>query len=528
MKSKKTAALSFFIVIAAAVPLMIFLLGREQKESGTRPSRNFVLIEPGETPEAIAAKAAQVVPSPRQWDWQTREFMAFAHFGINTFTDREWGEGTEDPRLFNPTDFDARQWVRVVKDAGMKTLILTAKHHDGFCLWPTALTAHSVKSSPWRDGKGDVVAEVAAACREAGIGFGVYLSPWDRHEPSYGDSPRYNEFFRRQLRELLTQYGPVAEVWFDGACAEGPNGKRQEYDWPSYYRLIRELQFEAAIAIMGPDARWVGTESGYGRETEWSVLPVDVPDPAAVAASTAADPMDGAFTPIDRMAEDLGSREKLASARALIWYPAETDVSIRPGWFYHPAQNAEVKTPEKLLDIYENSIGRNGVLLLNIPPDTRGRIHENDERALMGLRGLLDGTYGTNLAAGARVRASGAAVGRGPEYVLDRNPDTYWSAPAGSEAGELVFDLPVPVVFDRLVLQEHIRTGQRIEAFSLEVEENGAWRTVVRGTTVGSKRILRFPPVSASRLRLVIERSRTAPALSSFGLHRTPVKGASS
>jgi len=514
MKSKKTAALSFFLVIAAAIPIMIFLLNLEQKESGPPPAQNFVLLESGEALDSIVAKAAQVVPLPRQWDWQTRELMAFAHFGINTFTDREWGEGAEDPKLFHPTDFDARQWVRVIKDAGLKTLILTAKHHDGFCLWPTAQTSHSVKSSPWRGGKGDVVGEVAAACREAGIGFGVYLSPWDRHEPSYGDSPRYNEFFRNQLRELLTQYGSVAEIWFDGACAEGPNGKRQEYDWPSYYRLIRELQPDAVIAIMGPDARWVGTESGYGRETEWSVLPVDE------------DPASAIFVPKDRTAEDLGSRDKLASARALIWYPAETDVSIRPGWFYHPTQDSEVKAPEKLLDIYESSVGRNGVLLLNIPPDTRGRIHENDERSLLGLRRLLDATYGTNLAAGAAARASGAAAGRGPEHVLDGDPDTFWSAPVGSEAGEIVFDLAAPVVFDRIVLQEHIRSGQRIEAFSLDVEENGAWKTIARGTTVGYKRILRFPRVTAGRVRLAIGKSRTAPTLTSFGLYLSPFEGA--
>jgi alpha-L-fucosidase len=238
------------------------------------------------------------------------------------------------------------------------------------------------------------------------------------------------------------------------------------------------------------------------------------------------DPASGIFVPKDRTADDLGSRDKLASARALIWYPAETDVSIRPGWFYHPAQDGEVKAPEKLLDIYESSVGRNGVLLLNIPPDTRGRIHENDERSLLGLRRLLDATYGTNLAAGAATRASGEAAGRGTENALDGNPETYWSAPIGSESGEIVFDLAAPVVFDRLVLQEHIRSGQRIEAFVLDVEEKGAWKTIVRGTTVGYKRILRFPRVTAAKVRLVIEKSRTAPTLASFGLHLSPIEGA--
>ena len=243
---------------------------------------NFVLISPGEPLAAIVAKAARVAPSPAQWAWQEREVIAFAHFGMDTFTDREWGDGKEDPALFNPTAFDARQWARVLKAAGMKMLIVTAKHHDGFCLWPSRYTDHCVRASPWRGGKGDVVAEVAAACAEEGLALGVYLSPWDRNAPSYGDSPRYNEHFRNQLRELLTQYGPIAEVWFDGACGEGPNGKRQEYDWASYYGVIRELQPQAVIAIMGPDVRWVGTESGYGRETEWSVVPANISDASAI------------------------------------------------------------------------------------------------------------------------------------------------------------------------------------------------------------------------------------------------------
>ena len=525
MGSKKTAGYVLLVAVAVAIPLLTSRINRERKSStGSGPVRNYALIGQGEPPESIVRKAAAVVPSRRQWAWQAREYMAFIHFGVNTFTDREWGDGTEDPVIFNPTDFDARQWVRVVKEAGMKTLIVTAKHHDGFCLWPTALTAHSVRSSPWREGKGDVVGEVAAACREAGVGFGVYLSPWDRHEPSYGDTPRYNEYFRAQLRELLTGYGPIAEVWLDGACGEGPNGKRQEYDWPSYYRLIRELQPGAVIAIMGPDVRWVGTESGYGRETEWSVIPVAVRDPAALAADSGPFPLDAVFVPRDLTEEDLGGRDRLASAAVLAWYPTETDVSIRPGWFYHPSQDGEVKTPEELREIYESSVGRNGVLLLNVPPDKRGLIHENDARSLLGLRRLLDRTYRTNLAAGAAVRASGAAAGRGPENILDDDPDTFWAAPEGSKAAEIVFDLPGPAEFDRLVLQEYIRAGQRVEAFSLDIGDDGAWKTLARGTTIGYKRILRFPPVSARKVRLVIEKSRTNPMLASFGLHRSPPK----
>ena len=260
---------------------------------------------------------------------------------MNTFTDREWGEGTEDPKLFDPTDLDADQWVEAVKAAGIRGLIVTAKHHDGFCLWPSQFTEHSVKSSPWKDGKGDVVGEVAAACRKGGLKFGVYLSPWDRHEPCYGDSPRYNEHFKDQLRELLTDYGEVSEVWFDGACGEGPNGKRQVYDWAGYFALIRELQPKAVISIMGPDARWIGNEAGVTRESEWSVIPVvgfdDLPD----------EKNPGGIAHLDAQAQDLGSLDRIAEVAKqggrLIWYPGQVDVSIRPGWFYHAAEDDKVK-----------------------------------------------------------------------------------------------------------------------------------------------------------------------------------------
>ena len=527
MTSKKQAGYFLIVATAAAIPFLTAQIRRERMPAPeTVPGRNFALIEPGEPLDSIVRKAAHVVPAPRQWLWQSREFAAFVHFGINTFTDKEWGDGTEDPALFNPTDFDACQWVQVIKDAGMKTLILTAKHHDGFCLWPTAETDHSVKNSPWRGGKGDVVGEVAAACREFGIGFGFYLSPWDRHEPSYGDSPRYNEHFRRQLRELLTHYGPIAEVWFDGAPGDdAPERKGQVYDWASYYRLIRELQPEAMAAIMAPDARWVGTESGYGRETEWSVLPVRMPIPAAVAASSSPFAMDAVFTPRDLTDADLGSREKLAGATALIWYPAETDVSIRPGWFYHSSQNGAVKSPDKLLDIYESSVGRNGLLLLNIPPDRRGRIHERDEQQLWMFRFLLDATYGKNLAAGAAVRSPSADAGHGPENVLDENIDTYWTTTREEETATIEFDLPAAETFDRLALREYIRAGQRIESFVLEIEEAGGWKPVARGTTVGAMRILGFDKITARRVRLVVEKSRANPALASFGLHNVPVVG---
>ncbi len=512
--------MGFFLVLLAAIPIMIIVFQVQQKETESGPGKSYAFIEPGDDEAAVIRKAASVVPSPRQADWQARELIAFAHFGMNTFTNREWGEGTEDPKLFHPTELDARQWARVLKEAGMKTLIVTAKHHDGFCLWPTALTDHSVKSSPWKDGKGDVVGEVAAACREAGLGFGVYLSPWDRHEKTYGDSPRYNEYFRAQLRELLTGYGPVAEVWFDGACAEGPNGKKQVYDWPSYYKLIRELQPAAVIAIMGPDVRWVGTESGYGRETEWSVVPADISDPAAVASASQREPLDGAFTPQDLTKEDLGSRAAIRGAKSLVWYPAETDVSIRPGWFYHPDQDDQVKPPDKLVDIYFSSVGRNGVLLLNVPPDKRGLIHESDAAAMREMRRILEATFGASAAAGAKAKADTRAPGHGAELILDGDPASYWQAEPEAEAAVITLRLAKTGTFDCAMLQEAIGVGQRIEAFRLESRQGETWTGFARGTTVGAKRLLRFAPVTTDAIRIIIEQSRLNPTLAAFGLHK--------
>jgi alpha-L-fucosidase len=477
---------------------------------------NFVLIPSGVPVEKIVYTAAHIIPSPNQLAWQEMEFIAFVHFGMNTFTDREWGEGTESPSLFNPTDFDARQWARVLKEAGLKMLIVTAKHHDGFCLWPSQCTEHSVRSSPWRQGKGDVVREVAEACREAGLKFGIYLSPWDRHEPTYGDSPAYNEHFRSQLRELLTNYGEVGEVWFDGAYGEGPNGKRQEYDWPSYYRVVRECQPKAVIFGMGPDLRWVGTETGYGRETEWSVVPMEIREPMIKPAPS----LDDLFIPGDMTADDLGSRGKIAGARALAWYPAETDVSIRPGWFYHASQDEEVKTPEKLMDIYFSSVGRNGVLLLNVPPDKRGHIHENDIKSLMDMRRILDTTFQTNLVSGARVEASNENEDHPARSILDEDKGTYWTTAGGVESAVLEFALPEKQTFDLAMLQENICVGQRVEEFSLESWNGKGWVLFVQGTTIGYKRLLRFPETTTDKVRLTIIKCRTSPTLSAFGLFK--------
>jgi len=519
---KSTDGVVSRVCVAACFIVLMSGCGHAPNETDEFTGRSFVLLKKGETMDEIVRKAANVVPSKRQFRWQQREQIAFVHFGMNTFTDREWGEGSESPSTFNPTALDARQWATIVKEAGMRMLILTAKHHDGFCLWPSKYTEHSVKNSPWRNGNGDLVAEVAAACKEIGIDFGIYLSPWDRHEPSYGDSPRYNEYFRNQLRELLTNYGTVSEVWFDGACGEGPNGKRQVYDWRSYYAIVRELQPDAVIFGMGPDVRWVGTESGYGRETEWSVIPiVDERLDSLIAGYPEADAADGLVYG-DRMGEDLGSREKIRSAQALIWYPAETDVSIRPGWFYHADQDHQVLEPEKLVDIYFSSVGRNGVLLLNIPPDKRGRIHAQDIKHLLQMRDILSETFKTNLAHASTVLASNQKAGHSGDAIMDGDERTYWTTESGVDSSTVVFMLRHQATFDRVLLQEHIRVGQRVESFHLEAWDGSSWVRFAGGTTIGYKRLLRFSPVTAQRVRLVIERSRTSPTLTGFGLFKSP------
>lgn len=485
-----------------------------QKSSG----KNFAVIQEGDTQQEIVRKAANVVPSPRQLRWQQLELTAFFHYGINTFTGREWGDGKEDPKIFDPARLDARQWVRTAKEAGIKQVILTAKHHDGFCLWPTTTTNHSVKSSPWKNGSGDVVKEVRDACNEYKIGFGIYLSPWDRNAAVYG-TDAYNDFFIEQLTELLTKYGRIDEVWFDGANGEGTNGKKQVYDFDRWYAHIRKLQPSATIAIMGPDVRWVGTETGYGRDTEWSVVPTDNLDPSAVAVSS----QQGiAFKPQgDMRGSDLGSRGKIANAKGLVWYPAETDVSIRPGWFYHKAEDDKVKSSEKLLDIYYNSVGKNSVMLLNIPPDKRGRVNESDIRSMQEWKRLRDETFSINLAKGATIHSQN---GVNSKALTDGKYKTYWTTRQNDTTAIVNFSFSKPITFDVLELRENIAVGQRIEHYILEYNQNNEWKKVAEGTTVGYKRLMRFDPVSATNVRLRIISSRLSPTLSEFGLYHQPNK----
>lgn len=517
------------------------------------------------------AEAGRTAPSPRQLAWQRLEFYGFIHFTVNTFTDREWGDGSESPALFAPSELDAAQWVQACADAGMKGVILTCKHHDGFCLWPSAYTDHSVSSSPWRQGKGDLVREVADACREAGLAFGIYLSPWDRHEPSYGDSERYNAFFVGQLRELLTGYGEVFCVWFDGACGEGSNGKRQVYDWDAYYRLIRELQPSAVISVCGPDVRWCGNEAGHTRAVEWSVVPASLQDNEKIQANSQ-QVDDGAFARrINSDEEDLGSRAILAETDRVVWYPAEVNTSIRPGWFYHAHEDDQVKSVDKLMDLYERTVGGNTTFLLNLPPDRRGLIHETDAAHLAELGRRIKLRYGVNLAASAKVtvdqgnadeplmdsapptsHAEAAATGCTTDSssiadtgcptdsslmsevgcpinsssptlanVLDGDPDTFWLPQPVAEQAELRFDLGAEVAFDRVVLAEHLPLGQRVEQFVLEEWRDGEWQSFYEGQIIGYKKICRFPLITAQQVRLRILQSREFPTLSEFGLFRT-------
>lgn len=437
----------------------------------------------GATLEQKVDMAARLVPTPQQLEWQQMELTAFLHFGINTFTGREWGDGKENPALFNPTDFDAEQWVRSLKEAGFKMAILTAKHHDGFCLWPTKTTGHSVAASPWKDGKGDVVRELRDACDKYGIKFGVYLSPWDRNASCYGDSPKYNEFFIEQLTELLTNYGEVHEVWFDGANGEGPNGKKQEYDWTAILSTIRRLQPRAVTAIMGDDVRWVGNERGLGRETEWSAT---VLTPGTYARCEEQNKVLG----VKATSKDLGGRDMLVNAKELFWYPSEVDVSIRPGWFYHQQEDNQVKSLKHLTDIYFKSVGYNSVLLLNIPSDQRGRISDADVNRL---KEFAD--YRKEIFADNRVKGGLKA----------------WTARPGDTR---VYQLKPKSEINVVMLREDISKGQRMEAFTVEALTADGWKEIAKGTTVGYKRLIRIPAVEARQLRVKVDACRLAANIS--------------
>ncbi len=454
-------------------------------------------------------KPIQPVPSPRQLAWHKLEYYAFVHFGPNTFTDQEWGHGTEKPEVFNPTNLDCRQWVRTFKEAGMKQVIITAKHHDGFCLWPSAYSTHTVAQSKWRDGKGDVLMELRKACNEYGLKMGVYLSPWDRNHPKYG-TPEYNQVFADMLKEVLTKYGPIYEVWFDGANGEGPNGKKQVYDWKLFNETVRKYAPEAVIfSDGGPDIRWVGNESGYAPETCWAMI------------------QSGKFLPGVADQKILGTGLQNGDQ----WVPAECDVSIRPGWFYHASQDGQVKTAAQLMDLYERSVGHNASFLLNVPPDRRGLIHENDIRALMEFKKLRDETYSKNLAKGARAyrviqsdvrnKAADAANDQATK-VTDGKPETFFVEPDEKAWTYLQVGLPKDAVFDRVVISEPIQFGQRVKKFKLIASTDRKHETLYEGTTIGAKRIIRVPATKAEWLILEVTDSRGKVAISEIAVYATP------
>ena len=444
------------------------------------------------------------VPSPAQLQWQRMEFTAFVHFGPNAFTGAEWGSGREQPTIFNPTALDARQWARTFKAAGMKGVIVTAKHHDGFCLWPTKESTHTVAASPWRGGKGDLLRELSDAAKAEGLKFGVYLSPWDRNHPQYG-TPGYNDVFVRMLEDVLSNYGEIFEVWFDGANGEGPNGKRQVYDWPRFHDVVRRLQPNAVIfSDAGPGIRWIGNERGEAPITNWANFDRD------------------RYLPGTPLSMDLPE----GSALGKFYVPGECDVSIRPGWCWRASENARVKSPRRLLDLYEASVGRNCTLLLNVPPDDRGLIHENDVKALTGMRALVDRVYGASLVpAGATATASSTLGGETDGFraarVLDADLDSWW-APAGeARTGSLTVALGAPVAFDRVRLQEYVALGQRVSLFEIEAEVDGRWQRIATGTTIGHTRIVATAVTTTSRVRVTIHDARGVPMIASVSLHDT-------
>lgn len=456
-------------------------------------------------------RLVKILPSERQIRHQEMEFYGFFHFTVNTFTGKEWGDGSESPQLFNPVSFDARNWVGGIKAAGMSGAILTCKHHDGFCLWPSKYTSHTIAASPFRRGKGDVVKEVADALRAEGLKFGVYLSPWDRNSQLYGLGKEYDDFYVNQLTELLTNYGDVFCVWLDGACGEGPNGKRQIYDWNRYYEIIRQLQPEACICVCGPDVRWCGNEAGEVRESEWSVVPASLADAEKVAdKSQKQDDAEFRSKKMSSSEMDLGSRSKVLGEENLIWYPAEVNTSIRPGWFYHSEEDDKLKSLDELVSIYEKSVGGNATFLLNIPPNKEGLLADQDLKRLKELGEYLNNRYKNDLAENAVFFYGGNLIEA--EDCLAKTAD-------GCRLLEISIIFPKTVEIGRVVIEENIRYGQRIEAFSIEASINGIMKTIYDGTTVGYRKIAAFDEITTDRLLIRIKESRVSVCIKKIAVY---------
>jgi alpha-L-fucosidase len=455
------------------------------------------------------------VPSQSHLEWQQKELFAFVHFTVNTFTDKEWGYGDEDADVFNPFDYNPDQWAKVFKDAGFRGVILTAKHHDGFCLWPSSYTEYSVKNSSWRNGEGDVVGELKDACVKQGLEFGIYLSPWDRNHADYG-SPLYVEYYQNQLNELLKKYGPIFEIWFDGANGgDGFYGGAREtrkiddqvyYKWDETFSIVKKYNPKTIIrgdarssAIC--DSRWCGNEKGFVGETNWNMI-----------------------TPDSVLALGNNRREMLneGSEYGKYWMPAEVDVSIRPGWFYHASQDSLVKTPEELFDIYLTSVGRGSPLLLNVAPDKRGLIPDPDVESLLKWKKIIDEEFSVNLTTEANISAD-SYRGKSSKYsadnLTDGNGDTYWATDDGVKAGTIEFEFKKPQEIKFIVLQEYIPLGQRIKSFAIEIRNGGEWDHVAEATTIGYKRIIHLEPVKAEKIRVNITDSRACPVLSNIEIY---------
>lgn len=462
---------------------------------------------------ANAPKPFGPLPTQKQLDWHEMEFYAFVHFSLNTFTNKEWGYGDESPELFNPTALDTRQWARIAKQAGMKGIILVAKHHDGFCLWPSAYTERSVKNSPWKNGNGDVVKELAAACKEYDLKLGLYLSPWDRNHAQYG-KPEYITYFRNQLKELLTNYGDVFEMWFDGANGgDGYYGGANEtrkintleyYDWDETYKLIYKTAPKTLVWGVGPsEARWIGNEEGRAGKTNWSLLRQK-----------------------DELAGKVHYTEFMSGHEdGEKWVPGEADVSIRPGWFYHSIEDDKVRSLDEMVDIYYESIGRNANLLLNLPVDRRGLVHENDEVRLKELVSTIKVDFKTELLAGTKVSADNVRGNSSlftAKNVTDGHRNTYWATDDDVKKASIVFDFGKPVAINRILLQEYIKLGQRVKAFTVEARIDGNWKTVANETTIGYKRILRIDRITASALKINITDSKACIVISNIEAYNAP------
>jgi alpha-L-fucosidase len=444
-------------------------------------------------------------PSASQMAWHEMELSAFIHFSINTFTDKEWGFGDESPSLFDPTALDTEQWVLTLKSAGFKCVILTCKHHDGFCLWPTKYTEHSVKSSPYKQGDGDVVRELSDACKKHGLRFGIYLSPWDRNHSGYG-TDQYIKYYRNQLSELFNNYDPIFEMWFDGANGGdgyygGANQVRRidgstYYDWPTTLDLVRSYEPEVIFfGDAGPGVRWVGNERGIAGETNWNTL---TPDTLFAGKAGIEDLLNSGSQDGDQ------------------WIPAEVDVSIRPGWFYHPREDSLVKSPEKLFEIYLTSVGRGSTLLLNVPPDRRGLIHPRDSTVLMDWRKMLDNTFELNLFSKAEVKTS-EQRGRNfsGEKLIDSDPETYWATSEGVNSASVQIKTEQAVTVNYLAVQEFIKLGQRVREFEIEAYVNYEWKQVAAGTTIGYKRIVKIEQVTTKTFRFTFN-ARACPVISAI------------